>query len=240
MMKMRILLDALGGAMLAPLLACALGLAATHLHAQAPGAAAKGTQDRPGGLEVPASRRVNIAGAPMLGRANAPVTIVEFSEFECPACQRFSVGFLPRLKKEFIDTGKVRFVFLDLPIEKAHPQSRKAAEAAQCAAEQGKFWEMHDLLYAQKGKLNVSQYGDFAGKLGLKRPEFDACFKSGKHASKIDRSRASASAIGISLAPSFIFAKSERGNIVNEGMIADGLESYDQFRELIEQVLLKK
>lgn len=211
------------------------------LHAQSTGAAAKAQPDlRTGGLEVPASQRVNIAGAPRLGRAEAPVTIVEFAGFQCDRCAKFSTNVLPLIKRDYVETGKVLYVFLDLPLEKFHPEARKAAEAAQCAAEQGKFWEMRDVLFGQEGKLDVRQYPIFAGMLGLKRPVFDACFKSGKHVPRINRSISSATAIGVDTTPSFVIAKTERGNLVNEGMIVDGIDNYDQFRLLIEQVLAGK
>ena len=207
----------------------------------APNAASQAPQNpRSGGLAIPAAQRVTIAGAPILGRADAPVTIVEFSDFECPFCQRFSSSILPQVKRDYVDTGKVRYVFLDLPLEHLHPQARKAAEAAHCSAEQGKFWEMHDLLFAQAGKLDPRQYTDFSRKLGMDAAAFDLCLGSGRHAAKIDRNKASASAIGIDATPSFILSKSERGDIINGGMIVTGADSYDQFRKLIEQVLVAK
>jgi len=186
---------------------------------------------------IPSAQRVNIGGAPMLGRADAPVTIIEFSDFECPFCQRFSASTLPEIKRDYVETGKVRYVFLDFPLENIHPRARKAAEAAQCAAEQGKFWEMHDLLFAQSGNLDISQYGDFARKLGLDASAFDLCLKSGKQTAKINRSLASASAIGINSTPSFIITKSERGDIINGGTIVTGANTYQEFRQVIEQIL---
>jgi len=205
------------------------------------GAGPQAQQDPRGGIPgIPSARRVNIGGAPMLGRADAPVTVVEFSDYECPFCQRFAASTLPEIKRDYVDTGKVRYVFLDLPLENIHAKARKAAEAAQCAAEQGKFWEMHDLLFAQNGNLDIRQYGDFARKLGLDSSAFDLCLGSGRQAAKINRSLASASAIGIDSTPSFIITKSERGDIINGGTIVTGADSYQQFRQVIEQALAAK
>ena len=86
--------------------------------------------------------RTSLGDAPMLGRADAPVTLVEFSDYQCPFCQRFFATTLSALKKHYVDTGKVRYVFRDFPLDQMHPQARKAAEAAHCAGEQGKYWEI--------------------------------------------------------------------------------------------------
>ena len=185
----------------------------------------------------PATAKVAIAGAPTLGRADAPVTIVEFSDFECPFCQRHFAQTWPEIKRDYVDTGKVRYVYLDFPLEQIHFKARKAAEAAHCAAEQGKFWEMHDLLFAQNGNLDVGQYVNYAKKLGLEVFAFDLCLGSGKQSAKINRNLASGTSIGVNATPSFIIAKTERGDIVSGGNIITGAQPYEQFRQAIEQAL---
>src|SRR5437867_7147997 len=99
-----------------------------------------------GGVTVTAPVRTSVTDAPVLGRNDAPVTLVEFSDYQCPFCQRFFATTLSALKKHYVDTGKVRYVFRDFPLDQMHPQARKAAEAAHCAVEQGKYWEMHEVL----------------------------------------------------------------------------------------------
>ena len=185
----------------------------------------------------PATAKFTISGAPTLGRADAPVTIVEFSDFECPFCQRHFVQTWPEIKRDYVDTGKVRYVFLDFPLEQIHFKARKAAEAAQCAAEQGKFWEMHDLLFAQNGNLDVGQYVNYAKKLGLEAFAFDLCLGSGKQAAKITRNLASGTAIGINATPSFVVTRTERGDIISGGNLITGAQPYEQFREAIDRVL---
>ena len=188
----------------------------------------------------PATAKVAITGAPTLGRADAPVTIVEFSDFECPFCQRHFTQTWPEIKRDYVDTGKVRYVFLDFPLEQIHFKARKAAEAAHCAAEQGKFWEMHDLLFAQNGNLDVGQYGNYAKKLGLEAFAFDLCLGSGKQSAVINRNLASGTSVGINATPSFIITKTERGDIVSGGNLITGAQPYQQFREAIEQALAVK
>ena len=108
----------------------------------------------PGGpAALPGSVRASLADAPALGRPDAPVTLVEFSDYQCPFCGRFFSATLSTLKRDYIDTGKVRYVFRDYPLAQIHPQARKAAEAAHCAGDQGKYWEMHDRLFRNQKAL---------------------------------------------------------------------------------------
>ncbi len=101
---------------------------------------------------------VSIDGDQCLGLQDAPVTIIEFSDYQCPYCQRFWAQTLPQIKREYIDTGKVKFVYRDFPIlGLGHAYAQKAAEAAECAGDQGKFWEFHDLLFENQNKLTSLQ-----------------------------------------------------------------------------------
>lgn len=183
---------------------------------------------------------LNIAGAPVLGRMDAPVTIVEFSDYECPFCQNFFASTLPQIKRDYIDTGKARYVLLDFPLDRVHRKARKAAEAAHCAAEQGKFWEMHHILFAQKGQLDVNLYGGYARKLGLNTPAFDTCLKSGRQSATIDRAMASGANIGIRVTPSFIVSLTEPGDFVNGGAVITGAQAFEEYRTAIEQALAAK
>jgi hypothetical protein len=117
---------------------------------------------QPGAAAGAVTAKINLAGAPSLGRADAPVTIIEFSDFECPFCQRFNKTTLTDIKRDYVDSGKVRYVFLDFPLDQMHPKARKAAEAAGCAAEQGKFWEMHDIVFEVSPNLDLRLYPDYA------------------------------------------------------------------------------
>jgi protein-disulfide isomerase len=192
---------------------------------------------QPGGGSNPANAKVRIAGAPTLGRADAPVTIVEFSDFECPFCQRFFKSTLPEIKRDYVDTGKVRYVFLDFPLEQMHSQARKAAEAAHCAGDQGRFWEMHDILFDQSASLDPRRYVEYARKLNLEAAAFELCLGSGKQTANINGGLASGRALGINATPSFIIGKTERGDAVAGGRIITGAQPYEQFRQAIEQAL---
>jgi protein-disulfide isomerase len=195
---------------------------------------------QPGSGFNPAGIKVSTAGAPTLGRADAPVTIVEFSDFECPFCQRFFKSTLPEIKRDYLDTGKVRYVFMDFPLEQMHAQARKAAEAAHCAGDQGKFWEMHDILFEQSANLDPRQYAEYARTLKLEGPAFELCLGSGKQSARINRGLASGRSLGINATPSFIITRTERGDAVAGGKIITGAQPYEQFRQAIEQALAAK
>jgi|SRR5436309_4597280 len=108
-----------------------------------------------GAAPLGGAARARVADAPTLGLTDAPVTVVEFSDYQCPFCGRFYSTTLPALKRDYIDTGKVRYVFRDYPLDQIHPQARKAAEAAHCAGDQGKYWEMHDRLSKISRRLRL-------------------------------------------------------------------------------------
>ncbi len=179
--------------------------------------------------------RASVADAPTLGRADAPVTIVEFSDYQCPFCQRFFATTLAELKKEYVETGKVRYVFRDFPLE-MHAQARKAAEAAHCAGEQGKYWEMHDVLFQNQRALTPPQLADHARLVGLDGATFDACLSSGRHAARVDRGLADGAAAGVQGTPGFVIGKTTSGDVV-EGTPIRGAQPLERFRQIIDHLL---
>src|SRR2546426_8942793 len=144
----------------------------------------------------------------MLGRADAPVTLVEFSDYQCPFCQRFFAATLSALKKHYVDTGKVRYVFRDFPLDQLHPQARKAAEAAHCAGEQRKYWEMHDTLYRNQRALQVEHLKEFALELSLNGNAFNTCLDGGRHPATVSQHHAAGSRPGVTRTPAFLVGKS--------------------------------
>jgi protein-disulfide isomerase len=179
--------------------------------------------------------RTSVADAPVLGRSDAPVTLVEFSDYQCPFCQRFFATTLPALKKDYIDTGKLRYVFRDFPLE-VHPHARKAAEAAHCAGEQGKYWQMHDVLFQHQGALAPPQLAEQARTIGVEGAAFDACLASGRYASRVERGLAEGAAAGVQGTPGFVVGKTQSGDTV-EGTPIRGAQPWETFRRIIEQLL---
>ncbi len=123
---------------------------------------------------------LDVAGAPTMGDANAKVVLIEFSDYQCPYCMDYFSRTYRQVLADYVKTGKVRYVVRDLPGENIHPYALKAAEGARCAAEQGKFWEMHDLLFTNQKNLPTTAIADSARGLGLKMPEFQTCLDSDK------------------------------------------------------------
>jgi protein-disulfide isomerase len=153
-------------------------------------------------LPAPEVQRVevNIAGAPSKGPANAPVTLVEFSDFHCPFCKQVEDTTLPQLLAKYGE--QVRFVWIDYPIDSLHPQARQAHEAARCANDQGKFWEYHKALYTGGPKAG-DQLKTVAQQVGLDITSFDACFSSGKHQAAVQKDVDQGKRLAITGTPTF-------------------------------------
>ncbi|MGB2605265.1 MAG: thioredoxin domain-containing protein [Candidatus Sulfotelmatobacter sp.] len=171
---------------------------------------------------APPEASVSIAGAPLLGPKNAPVVLVEFADYQCPYCQKVNPD-LEKLQKEFGD--KLAIAFKDFPLP-AHPFAEKAAEAARCAGEQGKFWEFHNKLFEDK-KLEPADLKQQATALQLNTTKFDACLDSGAEAAVVQKDAGEGKALGLAGTPSF-FAN---------GHFFSGAMSYDALRDMVAQQL---
>jgi protein-disulfide isomerase len=188
--------------------------------------------------QAPAAERVvklPSVEAYVLGSQDAPVTLVEFTDYQCPFCSRFHTDTYPQLKRDFIDTGKVRFISRDLPLS-IHKQAFPAARAARCAGEQKKFWEMRHVLSSNPKNLSESEIGRYAGNLGLDPARFQACLESTKYDTDIRRDEADARSIGISGTPAFILGGSPRGGQF-EGVHISGAQPYAIFVAKINKLL---
>ena len=173
-----------------------------------------------------------------MGRDDAPVTMVEFTDYQCPFCRRFETDSFAKLKTEYIDTGKVRFVSRDLPLE-FHPNAPGAAVAARCAGEQHKFWEMRDAMMLDTatdlGSESILKYGQ---KTNLDITAFSACLKEKKFTSAIQKDTADAGALGISGTPSFVIGKTDKQEIAGVRII--GAVPYAVFDSTIKDLLTNK
>ena len=168
------------------------------------------------------------------GRPDAPVTIVEFTDYQCPFCKRFEAETWPQLKRNYVDTGKVRFIVRDLPLE-FHDSALPAAEAAHCAGEQGKFWPMHDALIAKGSDLGAGGLQTQAGRLGLDLPRFQACVAQHRYAKDILRNAALANSLGLEGTPAFVIGRVHDGEL--SGVSGMGAQPYENFAQQIEEEL---
>jgi protein-disulfide isomerase len=144
---------------------------------------------------------VAIAGNPTRGPADAPVTIIEFSDFQCPFCKRFHDETLPALLKKY--EGKIRFVYRDFPIREIHANAQGAAEAAQCANDQQKYWEYHDLLFQNQDHLQRADFLAYARQLNLDVKTFQDCYDRAKYAVEVQEDVKAGQALGIGGTPTF-------------------------------------
>jgi len=157
----------------------------------------------PGGIALVDAKKW-VDDDPSLGDKNAKLTIVEFSDFQCPFCGRFRTQTFDQIKKEYIDTGKVKFVFRDFPLSSIHPYAQKASEASECADEQGKFWEYHDKLFENQQALTIDNLKKYASDLSLDTKKFNDCLDSGKMVSEVNKDTQDATASGGSGTPYFL------------------------------------
>jgi protein-disulfide isomerase len=169
-----------------------------------------------------------------IGRADAPVTLVEFADFQCPFCKRFHTDAYAELKKNYIDTGKVRFVSRDLPLE-FHPFALKAAEAVRCAGDQQKYWELRDALYTNAAPPNDEVINKAAETLSLDKGEFQACLSSEKHKAEVQKDASEAATLQISGTPTFVLAKSSKDKL--DGIRIVGAQPFVAFQAAIESFL---
>jgi protein-disulfide isomerase len=173
----------------------------------------------------PPRQKVDIAAAdPSRGRANAAVVLVEFSDYQCPFCARIGPT-ISKLRDAYGD--RVRFVWKDFPLTSIHPLAFKAAEAAHCAGDQGKYWEYHDRLFANQQQMQVSALKKHAADLGMDATAFGACLDAGKHADRVRDGLQSGSRLGVRSTPSVFI----------NGRLVRGAQSYEAFEALIEDEL---
>ncbi len=137
---------------------------------------------------------IDLANRPFRGSKDAPVTIVEFTDYQCPFCSRHAQQTLPQIEKEYIATGKVKYYVVDLPLESIHSNAFKAAVAVRCAGEQGKYWEMHDRLFANQ--RTITDWDAHAAAIGLDAEKFSGCMTGDKYAGEVRKDIALTQPVG--------------------------------------------
>ena len=159
----------------------------------------------------------------VLGNENAPVTIIEFSDYECPFCARFFSGAYSQIKEKYIDTGKVKLIYRDFPLS-FHPNAQKAAEAAECAGDQNKYYEMHDKIFENQQAITTTDLKNYAKEIDLNLQDFNACLDSGEMASEVRKDFQDGQSAGVQGTPTFF---------INEQKIV-GAQPFSAFEEIIE------
>lgn len=185
--------------------------------------------------ELAPERVVSLDDDPQKGDPRASIILIEFSDYQCPFCGRFFRMTFPDIENDYIETGKIRYVFRDFPLP-FHQQAMKAAEAAQCAGDQGKYWEMHDRLFQTQDALMVDNLKNDARDLDLSMDLFNSCLDSGKYTEEVQKDVTEGQNAGVSGTPSFFLGVTEDGKTI-KGKLMVGAKPFDSFKQEIDALL---
>lgn len=177
--------------------------------------------------------KLKLEGFAMLGSKDAPLTVVEFTDYQCPFCQRFHVTTFAELKKNYIDTGKVRFYSRDMPLD-FHSNALRAAQAARCAADQGQFWALRDIMGANPDRLDIDNILGFATQLKMDSGKLRACVETGKYKDSVQTDVMEAMKIGATGTPTFVIGKSTAEGV--DGELFIGARPYQDFDSKLKEM----
>ena len=183
---------------------------------------------------------IDLKGAPALGPDTATVALVEFSDYECPFCIRHFQQTMPRIVTDYVKTGRIRYAFRDWPVDSLHPESIRAHEAAHCAAEQNRYWEIHPRLFGPSGSHSPERILSLAQDVGLDMKAFGDCVQSRRSDDEIRRTSRMAVAFGATGTPAFFIGL--RDPVTDRVTVVRGLtgaQPYDTFAQAIDEVLSK-
>jgi protein-disulfide isomerase len=158
-------------------------------------------------VDAAVNAKVTIDGSATLGSTGARLIVVEFADYQCPFCGQYARNTYPEIRRQFVDAGKVLYVFKNFPLEAIHPMALKSAEAAECAGDQDRFWDMHDLLFKSQDQLSPDDIRRNAEILGLSLSQFDECVTSGQMTSRVRANQSEARELGINSTPTFLIAE---------------------------------
>jgi protein-disulfide isomerase len=180
-----------------------------------------------------------IGEAPVKGQANAPLLIAEFTDFQCPFCGEFARDVLPRIDQDLVKSGKAKLVVHNFPLESIHPRAMPAAIAAECAGNEGRYWDMHDLLFGDQKKLSDEDIETGATFIGLNRDRFAACLHS-RQTKRLGDDHALGSALGVSSTPTFFVGRVQINGSVRVVRKITGAQPYLTFKAVIDELLTTK
>ena len=177
---------------------------------------------------------IGVDDDPVLGSPDAKVLMIEFGDYQCPSCRMFWKDIEPRLKRDYIDTGKVKLVFRDFPLMQIHPEALLAAMAVDCAGEQQKYWQYHDKVFREqynKGddivRMKPADLKKWAKDIGMDQAKFDQCLDSEKFKNEVLKDKADGDAAGVQGTPTFFI----------NGRAIGGAQQYPEYKKLIDELL---
>ena len=173
------------------------------------------------------------------GENDAPVTLLEYSDYHCPFCSRHAKTVLPQLLADYVDTGKVRFIMREYPIPNLHPRAVAASEAALCAGEQDAYWGMHDALFANQRSTTDENFREFAAGLDIDVATFSECMDDDRHMAQIRTDQAEGQKLGVTGTPSFVLGRTdpEDSSKVNLTKFIRGAQGLPAFVAAIDELL---
>lgn len=193
----------------------------------------------PAKAQLPFDLAINPNSPEAMGSRTARVAIIEFSDFQCSFCLSYVMQTFPQLEKDYIKPGKVKYFFRNLPLTDAHPNAFRAAEAAHCAAAQGKFWEAHARFFANQDASNPNDWPQHAQALGLNPEKFNQCLESGKYDDEINNDIDDAQRLGLNGTPAFLLGViSPDGQRLSVRKVLMGAEPFGSFKETLDELLL--
>jgi protein-disulfide isomerase len=191
-----------------------------------------------GSTVAPADVSLSIHGAPAMGDSNARLTLVDFSDYQCPFCRRHVQQTLPEVVREYVNTGKVRYIFRDFPITSLHPRAPVLHQAAYCAGDQNRYWDMHARLFQNPQQAEVKDLVGHAQALGLDVARFEQCLTSRSYAEKVNQGVTDGQRAGVQGTPTFFIGVTEAGDSAIKAKRAiRGAQPYAVFKRAIEDVL---
>src|SRR3989338_277916 len=192
------------------------------------------TDNNPGNAGVAGKINPSIeSNDPVLGDKNAKITIVEYSDFQCPFCERAYSGAIAQFKSsDYFKKGQVNLIYKHFPLTSIHPQAQKAAEAAECANRQGKFWEYHDKLFTNQQALDIQSLKNYAAQVGLNTATFNKCLDEGEAAAEVNKESQQAQGAGGQGKPYFVLINKD-----GETQAVSGAVPFSQFESAIQALM---
>jgi protein-disulfide isomerase len=183
--------------------------------------------------------KISADNDPIIGNPDAPITIIEFSDFQCPFCARFHIQTLPTIMEEYIEKGDVKLVFRDFPLQNIHPNAVPASVAAECANEQGKFKEMHDILFEKQNEWSnletvyaIELFNQYSEQINLEQEQFTSCLSTAKYVKEIQKDLNDGRTYGITGTPGFFIGNQEIGFVELKGA-----QPFESFKKVIDSQL---
>lgn len=183
---------------------------------------------------------VSVDGVPRKGASAAKIVLIEFSDFECPFCAQHAHGPYAQIQQQYVSTGKVQYAFRHFPLEQLHPAAKQAAEAAACANDQGKFWELHDKLFENQRALQLSNLHEYAKSAQVDSSRFEVCMTGHQMGRRVSDDLAEARRLGLRATPAFVLGEIQPNQTVRVTRRIVGAHPMEVFELALDEMLISR